>query len=373
MSEKSWQHLIKPYKMAFEEEEGPKRLGSLVIEPLERGFGLTIGNALRRILLSSIRGTAVVSVKIQGAPLEFSSLPGVEEDVTDIVLNLKRLDLHLAKEGEGTEKFLLSVKGPCVVTAGMIQGAGSLKILDPNQVICRLGHDATLSMELYVAVGKNASFEGMPIYYNADLPKKLGEILIDYPTFSPIRRVAYHVEKARVDQSTSYDRLILEVETNGSLTPKEAISEAASILVAQLKPFMSFDVEEGTLAQKSEESPSYDGAGGTSAIPKIFFMNVKNLNLPVRCLNCLNAIGIIYVGDLVKKKETDLMRTPNFGKKSLDEIKKTLMTYSLTLGMNIPDWPPESLANREQDERGEWIVGENVGSEYWFGYTGSHG
>lgn len=376
MSGKSWQHLIKPYKMAFEKEESPQRSGSLVVEPLERGFGLTIGNALRRILLSSIRGTAVVCLKIQGAPLEFSSLPGIEEDVTDIILNLKRLDLHLTRETEGIEKVFLSAKGPCVVTAGMIQAGNALKILDPNQIICRLGQDATLSMELEIARGKNASFEGAQTYFNADVPRQLGEIVIDFPLFNPIRSVSYQVERARVDQSTSYDRLILDVETNGSITPQDAISEAAAILADQLKPFMSFDVEGGSLVRKPEEGLAYEGSLGPSAIPKIFFMNVKNLNLPVRCLNCLQAIGIIYVGDLVKKKETDLMRTPNFGKKSLDEIKKTLSTHNLKLGMNVPDWPPETLLNRDQEEKaGEWsgTPGQtNPGDMDWFNYFGNN-
>jgi DNA-directed RNA polymerase subunit alpha len=336
---KSWDRLIRPYKVSFEKMDTTDYLETVVVEPLERGFGMTLGNALRRVLMSSIQGTAVTSVKISGALLEFSSLKGVVEDVTDIVLNLKVLKLRLLGADE-TRRFTVTAKGPCVVTAGMIQGESVLDVLDENQVICTLAEGGSLDMELCVSRGKGY----ISVPQTAFINKQIGEIFLD-AKFSPIQRVSFEVEDTRVGQSTDYDRLLLTVETNGSLTPRDAISDAAVILHDQLRHFIFSDVQ---LSHTNTYAVSRES--GATNFPSVLFNLVKDLDLPVRCLNCLKSAEIVYVGDLVKKTKEDLLRTPNFGKKSLDDIEALLAVFNLSLGMSFPDWPPQNIENTNEHE-----------------------
>lgn len=389
-----WDHLIRPYKMSFEREETENCKATMIVEPLEHGYGVTMGNALRRILLSSIIGSAVVSVRIKGVVLEFSHLPGVVEDVPDILLNMKALHLrltnnvplrpvnnvtsgfqptqgrtgdlsdanmrknqeekniqHIMISGDNSftepqpiesnlltpyqltpaQKFSISVKGPRVVTAQDIQGHGLLEVLDPHQVICTLGEGVTFEADLFVAMG----FGYAPAPTNTSYNKTLGEMFLD-ARFSPIKKVAYHVKPSRIGQNSTYEQLVLEVETNGSISPKDAIHQGAAILQQQCKYFMAFNVPLDT------GHPLSSTGNDTSEMSKTLRMFVKDLDLPVRCLNCLQSINIIYVGDLVRKKESDLLRTPNFGRKSLDDIYKVLGRLGLTLGMDIPDWTSPS-------------------------------
>ncbi len=335
----SWNHLIRPYRVAFKQEERDDRLGTVVVEPLEKGFGITLGNALRRVLLSSIQGTAVTSIKIGGAFLEFSSLPNVVEDVTDIVLNIKALELCLHGE-EFPKRFVLSAKGPCLVTASMIQGGGELDILNPGQPICTRGEGGILEMEWYVGRGKGY----VPSTFSPYDRRQVGEIVLD-ARYNPVRRVSFEVERARVVQSTDYDRLMLTVETNGSISPKDAVNEAALILQDQLKQLVAFETQ---AVVKPVIGIEQKRAG---AFPPIFFKNIKELELSVRCLNCLQNEGIVYVGDLVKKRDMDLLRTPNFGRKSLDDISAVLADLGLSLGMDYPDWPPENIDQLIQELR----------------------
>lgn len=329
---KSWSRLIQPYKISYEKMETVDYKETVVVEPLERGFGVTLGNALRRVLMSSIQGSAVTSVKINGALLEFSSLPGVVEDVTDIVLNLKVLKLRL-NSSEDSRNFTLTAEGPCIVTAGMIQGDSVLDVLDPNQVICTLSEGGSISMEMCVTKGKG--YVSAP--QNSFAAKQIGEIFLD-AKFSPVERVSFEVEDTRVGQSTDYDRLLLTVETNGSLTPRDAINDAALILHDQLRHFLS---SEAQLAHKNAYPTSRDA--GNSTLPPILFNLVANLELTVRPLNCLKNSQIVYVGDLVKKTREELLKTPNFGRKTLEEIENLLLGFNLKLGMSFPDWPPHNI------------------------------
>lgn len=331
MSLSSWEHLVRPYKVAFERQSDVSYKESIVVEPLEKGFGVTLGNALRRVLLSSIQGSAVTSVRIEGTVLEFSHLPGITEDVTDIILNLKTLALRL--HGESHQRFKISAKGPGVVTAGDIQRSPQLTVLNPDQVICTLSESGSFEAEICVDRGKGY----VPASVSSD-SRMVGEIMMD-ARFNPVRHVSYVVDHTRVAQSTDYDRLVLSVETNGAVTPKEAIAEAARILQDQLKSFVSFDARADVpvlphvVAQDMMNAP----------MPGILFRLVKELELSVRCLNCLKIANIVYLGDLVTRSEADLMGTPNFGRKSLDEIKTVLATWGLKLGMCFPDWPPENM------------------------------
>lgn len=330
----SWEGLIRPYKVAVENIEDPRRSGTVVVEPLEKGFGVTLGNALRRVLLSSIQGAAVTSIRINGGGglLEFSSLPGVREDVTGIVLNVKALRLRL--HGEGPKKVHLVATGPCVVTAGMIQGGGIVEILDPHHEICSLDASGKIDIEMVVETGKGYVPAGTPFLGHH---RHIGEIFLD-AYFSPIRKVSYHVESARVGQVTDYDRLLISVDTDGSVTPKDAISIAANILKNQLEAFISFGPSvSSSVPEKDEE------VKGTVPFSPILLRKVQDLDLNVRCLNCLQNANITYIGDLVVQCESDLLKTPNFGRKSLNEIKAKLSKFGLRLGGEVPGWPPEDI------------------------------
>jgi DNA-directed RNA polymerase subunit alpha len=325
--QKNWKELIKPGKLDIEPGDDPKREATIVAEPLERGFGLTLGNALRRILLSSLQGAAITSIKMDGVLHEFSSIPGVRDDVTDIVLNVKAVALRM--HGEGPKRIYLRATGPGEVTAGQIEAGHDIEIMNPELVICTLDDGAKLSMEMTVETGKGY----VPGTTNRPADAPIGLIPVD-ALFSPVKKVAYKVENTRVGQVTDYDKLSMRVETNGAVTPEDAVALAARILQDQLQLFINF--EEPT-QEKPEEL--------ASELPfnKNLLMKVDELELSVRSANCLKNDNIIYIGDLVQKTEAEMLRTPNFGRKSLNEIKEVLAQMGLHLGMKIPNWPPENI------------------------------
>ncbi len=327
MIQKNWQELIKPARLAVEPGDDAKRVATVVAEPLERGFGMTLGNSLRRILLSSLQGAAVTALQIDGVLHEFSSVPGVREDVTDIVLNIKTLALRM--HGEGPKRAILRATGPGPVTAGQLEMSSDIEVLNPDLVICHLDTNATLSMELTINTGKGyvAAIGNRP----EDSP--IGLIPVD-SIFSPVRRVSYRVENARVGQVTDYDKLILQVETNGSVTPDDAVALAARILQDQLQLFINFDEPHASSEERKDEDLPFN---------KNLLRKVEELELSVRSANCLKNDNIIYIGDLVRKGEGEMLRTPNFGRKSLIEIKEVLSQMGLHLGMDIPNWPPENI------------------------------
>ena len=323
----NWQDLIKPSKLEFSPGADPSRQAVVVAEPLERGFALTLGNALRRVLLSSLQGSAVTAVQIDGVLHEFSSIPGVREDVTDIVLNIKSMAVRM--HGDGPKRMMLTGTGPGEITAGMIETGHDIEIIDPDVVICTLDQGAKISMEMTVLNGKG--YVAAAVSRAEDAP--IGLIPVD-AVYSPVRKVSYRVDNTRVGQVTDYDKLTMEVETNGTVTPEDAVALAARILQDQLNLFINF--EEPT-AQALIEAPT------EPVFNKNLLRKVDELELSVRSANCLKNDNIIYIGDLVQKTEQEMLRTPNFGRKSLNEIKEVLAHMGLHLGMEIPDWPPENI------------------------------
>jgi len=324
----NWQELIKPTKLEVVPGHDVTRSAVIVAEPLERGFGLTLGNALRRILLSSLRGGAVTAIHVDGVLHEFSSIPGVREDVTDIILNIKSLGLRVHSEGK--RKMTLSVEKPGAVTAGMIETGSEIEVMDPDLILFHLDEGKKVNMEFTVETGKGyvAAAENRP----EDPP--IGLIPID-SVFSPVRRVSYKIENTRVGQQTDLDKLALEVHTNGSVTPEDAIALAARILQDQLRLFVNFD--------EPEVASAVEDVHDELPFNKNLLRKVDELELSVRSANCLKNDNIIYIGDLVQKTEADMLRTPNFGRKSLNEIKEVLAQMGLHLGMDIPNWPPENI------------------------------
>jgi DNA-directed RNA polymerase subunit alpha len=325
--QKNWQNQTKPKALEIEPGEDAKRVATVVAGPLERGFGLTLGNALRRVLLSSLQGAAVTSISIVGVLHEFSSLPGVLEDVTDIVLNVKNIGLRM--HGDLPKKIRLRATGPGEVRARQIETGHDVEVLNPDQVICTLDNGARVEMELTVENGKGY----VPATDNRPEDAPIGLIPVD-ALFSPIRKVSYRVENARVGQKTDLDRLVLQVETNGAVTPEDAVALAARILQDQLQLFINF--EEPRHAVEKEIT-------GEPLINKNLLRKVDELELSVRSANCLKNDNIVYIGDLVQKTEAEMLRTPNFGRKSLNEIKEVLANMGLHLGMEIPNWPPENI------------------------------
>lgn len=323
---KNWNTLIKPNKVAYENVPETNNKAKIVVEPLERGFGLTLGNAMRRVLLSSLQGAAITSIKIPAIEHEFSSIPGVKEDVSEVILNIKGIEvkMHVA------EKRIMKLKatGPCVVTAGMIETGHDAEILNPDHVICDLAKDKQLEMELTCKVGKGYVLSTNS--YEDNLP--IGEIAID-ALFNPVKSVTYKVENTRVGQVTDYDKLIMFVETNGDVLPEMAVGLAARILQEQLQLFISFEEQEEDKQVKTDALP----------FSPYLLKRVDELELSVRSANCLKNDNIIYIGDLVKRTESDMLRTPNFGRKSLNEIKEILAKFNLRFGMDVPDWPPENI------------------------------
>jgi DNA-directed RNA polymerase subunit alpha len=342
---KNWQELKKPNALERKSGGDARRKAVFVAEPLERGFGMTLGNSLRRVLLSSLQGAAITSIKIEGVLHEFSSLAGVREDVTDIVLNIKQVALKF--EGEGPKRLHLTATGPGEVTAGQIQTTGDIEITNPELVICHLDQGATLNMELTADVGKGyvAASANRPV----DAP--IGLIPVD-ALYSPVRQVAYKVENTRVGQELDYDKLTLTVETDGTVAPEEALGYAARILQDQLALFVGFDDSSYRAASPmiGQAAPAAPMGGGqvsettdTNQLNRYLLKKVDELELSVRSANCLKNDNIIYIGDLVQKTEAEMLRTPNFGRKSLNEIKEVLASMGLRLGMDIPGWPPENI------------------------------
>jgi DNA-directed RNA polymerase subunit alpha len=337
---KNWQELKKPSGLEKKSGGDGKRKATFIAEPLERGFGLTLGNALRRVLLSSLQGAAVTSIKIENVLHEFSSLAGVREDVTDIVLNVKQIALKM--QGEGPKRLQLSATGPANVTAGDIAVSGDIEVMNPDLLICHLDEGATLNMELTADVGKGY----VPATANRPADAPIGLIPVD-SLYSPVRQVSYKVDPTRVGQDLDYDKLTLTVETDGTITPEDAVGYAGRILQDQLALFVHFD--DSAMARASapigHAAAPADGdtAGDTQQINRYLLKKVDELELSVRSANCLKNDNIIYIGDLVGKTEAEMLRTPNFGRKSLNEIKEVLSSMGLRLGMEIPGWPPEHI------------------------------
>ena len=325
--QKNWDSLIKPEKLGVEHGSDPSRTATVVAEPLERGFGMTLGNALRRVLLSSLQGAAVTAVQIDGVLHEFSSIAGVREDVTDIVLNIKQLALRM--HGEGPKRMVLQATGPGEVKAGQIQTGHDIEVMNPDLVICTLDDGVKLGMEFTVQMGKGY----VPASANRPEDAPIGLIPVD-SIYSPVRRVSYRVEPTRVGQVTDYDKLLLQVETNGSVSPEDAVAVAARILQDQLKLFINFDEPQAA----RQEEPQDDLPFNRNLLRK-----VDELELSVRSANCLKNDNIVYIGDLVQKSEQEMLRTPNFGRKSLNEIKEVLSSMGLALGMTVTGWPPENI------------------------------
>ena len=327
MIQKNWTELIKPNKLQVDGGTDPKREATVVAEPLERGFGLTLGNALRRVLLSSLQGAAVTSVQIEGVLHEFSSIPGVREDVTDIVLNIKAIALRM--HGEGPKRMRLKADGPGEVRAGQIEAGHDIEIMNPDLVLCTLDQGAKLSVGFTVQSGKGY----VAASQNRAEDAPIGLIPVD-ALFSPVRKISYKVENTRVGQVTDYDKLSMQIETNGAVTPEDSVALAARILQDQLQLFINF--EEPRAAEK-------EGAVAEPPFNKNLLRKVDELELSVRSANCLKNDNIVYIGDLVQKTEAEMLRTPNFGRKSLNEIKEVLAQMGLHLGMEIPNWPPENI------------------------------
>jgi DNA-directed RNA polymerase subunit alpha len=327
VNQKNWQELIRPAKLEVQSGRDRRRVSTVVAEPLERGFGTTLGNALRRILLSSLQGAAVTSVHIDGVLHEFSSIAGVREDVTDIVLNIKEIAFRM--EGEGPKRLVLRKEGPGTVTAGDIQLTGDIQILNPAHVICTLDEGAEVRMEFAVTTGKGY----VPAERNRPEDAPIGLIPVD-SIYSPVKRVSYKVENTREGQILDYDKLTMTVETDGSMSPEDAIAYAARILQDQLSVFINFDEPSKAVAEEIRPELEFNAA---------LLKKVDELELSVRSANCLKNDNIVYIGDLIQKTEAEMLRTPNFGRKSLNEIKEVLAQMGLHLGMEVPNWPPENI------------------------------
>src|SRR6202171_810270 len=336
--QKNWQELIRPNKLQVTPGTDAARFATVVAEPLERGFGQTLGNALRRILLSSLQGAAVQSVHIHGVLHDFSSIAGVREDVTDIVLNIK--DISIKMQGEGPKRMVVKKSGPGVVTAGDIQTVGDVVVLNPDLQICTLDEGAEIRMEFTVAAGKGyvAAERNRP----DDAP--IGLIPVD-SLFSPVRKVSYKVENTREGQILDYDKLTMTIETNGAITAEDSVALAARILQDQLAVFINFEEPKKAI----EDTAKHPELAFNAALLK----KVDELELYARQANCLKNDNIVYIGDLIQKTEAEMLRTPNFGRKSLNEIKEVLASMGLHLGMEVPNWPPdniEDLAKRFEDQ-----------------------
>jgi len=334
---RNWQELKKPSNLEIKSGSDSKRKATFVAEPLERGFGLTLGNALRRVLLSSLQGAAITSIKIENVLHEFSSLAGVREDVTDIVLNVKQIALRM--EGEGPKRLQLSATGPATVKAGDIMVSGDIKVMNPDLVICHLDQGATLNMELVADTGKGY----VPATTNRPADAPIGLIPVD-SLFSPVRQVAYKVDNARIGQELDYDKLSLTIETDGTVSPEDAVAYAARILQDQLQVFVHFEdaiSDSGMIGIAVASSGPEES--DVNQLNRFLLKKVDELELSVRSANCLKNDNIIYIGDLVQKSEAEMLRTPNFGRKSLNEIKEVLSSMGLRLGMDIPGWPPENI------------------------------
>lgn len=334
---KNWHSLVMPERLEVAKSTHSSRYGKFVCQPLERGFAATIGNSLRRILLSSIRGAAITSVKIEGAQHEFTTINGVHEDVADIILNLKQVRPKL--NSAETRTVFIKKNGPGAVTAGDIDGGPGVEIMNPDQHICTVtGENAFFHAELEIQWGKG--------YVTAEWNKKedhpIGVIPLD-AAFSPVRRMQYVVSQARVGQHTDYDRLTMEIETDGSVMPENALAYAAKILKEQMTVFINFNEQEASAPEKMRGDG--DGIGG---FPAFLDKNVEDLELSVRSANCLKNADIQYIGQLVQKTDAEMLKTKNFGRKSLNEIKALLSQHNLTLNMNLEGWIPPDQRERDR-------------------------
>ena len=337
MIHKNWQELIKPTQLDVRPGRDPARQATVVAEPLERGFGLTLGNALRRVLMSSLQGAAITSVQIDNVLHEFSSVAGVREDVTDIVLNLKGVAIRM--DVEGPKRLSVSARGPGVVTAGDISETAGIEILNRDHVICHLDDGADVYMELTVNTGKGY----VPADRNRPEDAPIGLIPID-AIYSPVKKVSYEVQPTREGQVLDYDRLTLKLETDGAVRPDDALAYAARILQDQLQIFVNFEEPEAAGRGEMDDGLEFN---------PLLLKKVDELELSVRSANCLKNDNIVYIGDLIQKTEAEMLRTPNFGRKSLNEIKEVLSAMGLHLGMDVEDWPPENiedLAKRYEDQ-----------------------
>lgn len=333
---RNWRELIRPRAVNVDETSLTDKYGKFIAEPLERGFGTTIGNSLRRVLLSSIRGAAITAVKIEGVLHEFSTIPEVVEDVSEICLNLKSVDLKL--EVEESRKVHAHFEGEQIVTAGDVFTGLDVITTNPEQIICTMGPGAVFDIEVTVKHG----FGYSRAERNKEADAPVGTIPID-SIFTPIRRVNYRVSNARVGQMTDYDRLALEVWTNGAVLPVDAVAIAAKIIKEQVKVFINFDEHEDEPAVVSI-SGGDDAAGGASEqaqAQEVLYRLVEELDLSVRAQNCLQNAGIRYVGELVQKTEQEMLKTRNFGRKSLKEIKDVLADLDMSLGMRLDGFDPE--------------------------------
>jgi len=335
--QKSWKDLIRPKRLEVEKETLTPFYGKFAAEPFERGFGITIGNSLRRILLSSLQGAAITSVKIDGVLHEFSTIPGAKEDVTEIILNLKEVRLKLHTEGPKTIR--LRAEGPKVLKAGDVVTGDAVEILNPDHYIATLSRDGKLSMEMVVKMGRGY----VPAERNKEENQPIGTVPMD-AIFSPIKKVNYTVTNARVGQITDYDKLTLEVWTDGSINPEEAVAHSAKILKDQLSIFITFEEEEESETAYSEEEEEKE------AFNENLLRSVDELELSVRSANCLKHANIKLIGDLVQKTEAEILATKNFGRKSLNEIKEILAEMGLSLGMKLDNWPPKK--SEEEMESG---------------------
>ncbi|MBX5483181.1 MAG: DNA-directed RNA polymerase subunit alpha [Myxococcaceae bacterium] len=323
---KHWRDLIKPRRLEVEQETLSNTYGKFVAEPLERGFGTTLGNSLRRVLLSSLQGAAITSVKIDGVEHEFSAIPEVSEDVTDIILNLK--EVLLAMHSNDVKTLRIEAEGPKEVKAGDIIADQDVEILNPGHHICTIAEGGRVRMELTCRRGRGY----VPAAENKVPGAPIGTIPID-SLFSPIRKVNYQVTNARVGQKTDYDRLTLEVWTNGSVAPQDAVAYAAKIVKEQLTVFINFD--------ETEEPVPVEAPREEAKLNENLFRSVDELELSVRSANCLQQANIKTIGDLVQKTEAEMLKTKNFGRKSLKEIKEILAEMGLSLGMKLENWPPK--------------------------------
>jgi DNA-directed RNA polymerase subunit alpha len=331
---RNWETLIKPKSMEIEEETLTPTYGRFHVEPLERGFGITIGNSLRRILLSSLQGAAICAVRIKGVLHEFSTIYGVREDVTDIILNTKELLVKL--HSDGPEIIQLKANKPGVVRARDIQTGSNVEILNPDHVMANLSEDGDLDMEMVVKRGRGY----VPAERNREEGQPIGTIPID-ALFSPIHKVNYSVTHSRVGQITDYDRLTMEIWTNGNVAPADALGYAAKILKEQLSVFINFDEEEAVPRAPEVQEPS--------KLNDNLFKSVDELELSVRSANCLKNADIRHIGDLVQKSEGEMLKTKNFGRKSLNEIKEILSEMGLSLGMKLENWPPPEMEPKKPE------------------------
>jgi DNA-directed RNA polymerase subunit alpha len=335
--QKNWQDLIKPTKLQVTPGRDKIRLATMVAEPLERGFGMTLGNALRRVLMSSLQGAAITTMQIDGVLHEFSSIPGVREDVTNIVLNVKEIALRV--HSEGVKRMVLKKEGPGIVKAGDIEASSEVEILNPEHVICTLDQGASIRMEFTATMGKGY----VPADRNRPDDAPIGLIPVD-SLFSPVKKVSYRIENTREGQILNYDKLTMAVETDGSISAEDSVALAARILQDQLAVFVNFEEPKKAVEEQRHPELAFNAA---------LLKKVDELELSVRSANCLKNDNIVYIGDLIQKSEAEMLRTPNFGRKSLNEIKEVLASMGLHLGMEVPNWPPdniEDLAKRFEDQ-----------------------